>query len=498
MDGVVRVLFFVVIGGTLLVANIWFIRAVHGAVSEESLIIAPVQVIDAGGTTPSYGGGLAALLQASLADVAKNLKDSQNVLLGAQGSTAAEINPAALVSPGAVNIPTALLDPVNIDVAVAGVDVKGFLPWVQRRMNRPQTLSFSMFIDKENTIVTGDIYALTRTPDRSIRIESTGLAPTKVIERLAHALIQKQIATDPQNPMRERIGALDLDEFEAFVDTISTTARLKVASTRGDAVPPTAYAALYAKIDPLVKKSPSWYELSYLGAELADRGDRPADAIALYRSVSALPASKNPVLEDLRTRSAARVMKLEPVIGPKAKDKQSVFVAEMERYAKKLGLTLPKIEFVPQQQEGVMALWNNEHARYEVNPATLDKMKPQVLAVEAYFLSRHYDRCFGKEQRSNPGLWNDYRYSVENYIVTTDPTEPIENPLTWIVGGKVDRMFKHLDARAGRDATRRFAIALLEAYGCDWNQTNLTAKLKAFNTTGKFVPDNELTAALQA
>jgi hypothetical protein len=43
-------------------------------------------------------------------------------------------------------IPTAVFQPVNIDVKVGGVEVGGVFAWLQRTVVKPKTLTFTVYI----------------------------------------------------------------------------------------------------------------------------------------------------------------------------------------------------------------------------------------------------------------------------------------------------------------------------------------------------------------
>jgi hypothetical protein len=85
-----------------------------------------------------------------------------------------------------------------------------------------------------------------------------------------------------------------------------------------------------------------------------------------------------------------------------------------------------------------------------------------------HFLAQNYARCMNGDGM-DLSLWNEYRHSLVEYLLQTDPDEPVR----YYWGAPEMKLFQsllRLDSTDGvdRQAMRRLAVGLLERYGCEW------------------------------
>jgi hypothetical protein len=149
---------------------------------------------------------------------------------------------------------------------------------------------------------------------------------------------------------------------------------------------------------------------------------------------------------------------------------------------------------------GVQAWWNAEQHRYEVNPdAASAPDLPAYVALMGRFMLLHYDACFGGSGESSvdQNLWNDFRLSVVEYLLQTDPSAAAGEQSA--LAGPLFKALMTLEARKGvtRANVRSLALALIDRFACDWTADSLvehTAKVN--DELGRPVPDQALRETL--
>jgi hypothetical protein len=505
MENGVRIVFFVVVGGLLIAIDLWFARTFYNVFISRALVIAPIQIVDANGIASTTS--IATMLQARLAAVSHDLEMSQRSLLTKHDASRAvapsqiERAAALLIAPDSISMPTALLQPVNINVAVGGVEVGGIVAWLQRTLTGPRTLTFVIYRDGNKAVITGDIGALTREPNRSLWIEAPS-APNEVVDRLAYALIQSKISKERTTP----VGVLDVNDFQTLVQTISGAARLNRRAQSGIVATPAEFEPLYTAIQPLPAKLPQWHELTYLAAELAYQAHRP-EAVAHYQRLRDLPEEKSDdaVSTELRNRANERLAELVPqIVAPAGvtEPNQVAFVAAVKQFADQLKLEpLPPIVFA-EPPGGIIAMWNEKEERFVVNPREIDRTPglPEYVALMGPFMSRHFNRCFGGGNTSgDSGFWNTFRTGLARYLISNEgKIDPKKVPYGWQSVGSSEALLLALDKSVSHADVVRLAVAMLEEYDCDWSDKSFAAKVTALNQKHGIVPEAALRQALAA
>lgn len=312
MESLLRTGLFLVLGGTLILANLWFIQAVRDNFLSRGIAIASFDVVGGNGD-PELGRTLATLLQARLRQVQADLQRAQERLTRAPNDFA----PPA-ITPGLsqsdkdeklpppmpvlwaepVNLNTALFEPVDIKINVGGVEVGRLVPWIQRALVKSHSLHFTVSYEKEKTIIVGNISSLDA-PLESIWIETDAATPAKIADLIAHELILQKLASDRRN----RFGVLDRQEFQTLATILCETARLNDKISRGRPVVHREFALLLPDLETLVEKVPEWSELLFLAGIIAENADDRNKAILFYARLDRLLSAQDGSPEDGQRRT---------------------------------------------------------------------------------------------------------------------------------------------------------------------------------------------------
>lgn len=309
MDTFFRIVFYVVSGLALTGAGYWYVQSLYRTVTRRGeVVIAPI-VIVGDAEKSNRGLALAHMLHARLDEIETDLRWAQNQLMSAPpvlrsdggrvpdnppGNRAAgnqyPMPPQVLTQ--AVELHTRLLESVNIDVTVGGVQVGGLVNWVQRLM-APDPLVLTLYEGKGTAQVSGSLGAM-GVQNAAIRVSLS--APTgtdsigadALVERTAYEIVRLRLAQEPGN----RVEALNAGELQTLVEVLRDTARLnrRVALGRG-ALP--EFQEQFAKVSPLADAVPEWYQLNYLAAHIAESAKDPKSARHFYDQVNVF-LSKNP------------------------------------------------------------------------------------------------------------------------------------------------------------------------------------------------------------
>ncbi|MBR0828144.1 M4 family metallopeptidase [Bradyrhizobium manausense] len=287
-------------GLALLACNVWFFSAVYQSVTGGNLVVAPVKVVGGTGDPNLAGEALARLIIARLQALQWDLKESQSSLTSEnqrQIQAQQQARPAASeialprgVAAGMLGIPQTaalnaqLFEPTTIDVKVAGVDVGGLLPGIQRWFVHDKTLTFAVSMDGTSAIVAGNIDPLAPGKAKPIWMSVKNANPNAIADAIALALIHRRWATDsPQ--YRE----LSDDEFSQLVESINGTAKANRRFTiYGDEAKPD-FVKISDALHPLADRMVSWNELTSFAASIAESAENYERALSYYRRLAASP-----------------------------------------------------------------------------------------------------------------------------------------------------------------------------------------------------------------
>lgn len=486
--------FYILLGLMILLVNGWYIHSVYNAFFSRQLIIAPFRVIGRSDDGTKYGETLASLLDARLAQIQRDLKNSQSMLRRKQAANESKaevpLNPAAdprtsyvstLPLP-LVDMNTNLFQPADINVKVSGVELRGLFAWLQRRMTNRRTINFSVYVKENKATISGNLGALSGSKRDSIWLEATS-DPLGITDKIAYAIIQRKMV----EAQTESIAAFEVDEVQTLLTTLFQVADL---NRKADAGRPIAgdIAALFPAIDQLAQKVPDWPSLVFFAASMAESAGQVESAIDYYRKLRTLArtADGKPIPIDIATIER-KIADLMPSVKIAAERGEQTFEDAAAAYAKRMKLPGSDPGTVFKKLDGeLQTYWDAETHRYQVNTDHIKTVGlPEYVALMGRFMLKHYDKCFG-EGATQPATqtWNDFRYSLTDYLIRTDPviagsldTATLYPESYWQLARILNKL--DTDPQTDQESVRKLALALPDRYQCDWDfQSNLSHALE--------------------
>src|SRR5215510_4511883 len=292
LEEIIRVGFLIVVGLALGVGIVWYLSFLYREITGTSHVVIDrfVVVRNDGKGDDDLGKALAQMLQVRLQALASELRDAEaglttnvsaSALTGKQSVT--PVGDVRLWTQ-AVSLQTSLLQPVDMKLSVAGVEVGGLIPWIQRGLTSRRTLQFTVYLQGNEAQIFGSIGAL-RLSDDGLRLSVKGpgeSAPALVIivDKLAHEILRRHLAEDKTN----KLESLDANEFLSLVEVLASAAEANRRAILGR-LNSTEFADLVPKITALADQVPNWPELGYLAAKIADSGKKPDTALIYYQRV---------------------------------------------------------------------------------------------------------------------------------------------------------------------------------------------------------------------
>jgi hypothetical protein len=322
IDDGFRIGFLIIVGLAILLLAGWLLNRVFQEIAGKGqIVIDQFTVVRTDGKTDEeFGKGLAQGLQARLPLLVRELQGAQAGLSSVPTASDASSVAAArqnlglpkIIPPGGFS--TTLLQPVDLKISVAGVDVGGVIPWLQRQFINNRTLFFTISIEDDRVEIYGSLAAITDS-DSGLNLTilgENGKPPTlrKIVDMLAHDLLRRYyLFRDPNN----KLESLTAEEFEDLSDVLvgAELAKRQTASGRHG---PEAFAKLVPTIVKLSSTAPNWPELGYLAAWIADNGEDTKTAIKYYEQVR--PQFMQLANTDLARRIDERVIVLASARSP--------------------------------------------------------------------------------------------------------------------------------------------------------------------------------------
>jgi thermolysin metallopeptidase-like protein len=332
-DSLFKVAFYGAVGLALAAAVIWYVGSLYSALAGKGeVIIAPFEIVGADGAVDkSKGIALAHMLQVQLHEIEQGIDAAQKQLVGkppeGQTSGIKEIAqpaptlssipsvflPPLLQSPPifvqGVGVPTKLLEPAEIKVSIAGVEVGQVLPWLQRQLVNQRTVVFTVYQKKQGVHVTGALTPM-RLNNNSLAFDvrpdgaEDNVPLDRVVERIAYEITRRRLASDPNN----RVEALDGQEFQSLVEVLQETARLNLLVERGRILP-AAFQGLLQTAAKLADSVDGWYQLDNFTAGIAESAKDLDTALKFYlRAQTALPPGS--IFDALRKSIAGKIAAL--------------------------------------------------------------------------------------------------------------------------------------------------------------------------------------------
>ena len=322
MESAVKIAVYLVVGVILLALNVWYVRTAYQSATGGDLVIAPVTIVGGTGDAAIAGETLARMIVSKLQSLEWDLLQSQVALRSSDAATKdAATRPAAggapsragptgvtagiLGTPKTADLNAKLFEPTNIDVKVAGVDVGGLLPRIQRWFVANRTLAFSVSWEGKTATVAGSIDALGVGKARPVWMSLENATANSIAEAIALALIHRRWAIDSVE-----FGGLDDTEFRQLVSAINEIARINSRVVTYNAPAKADFDRVLQSVGPLSDRMTAWAELTYFVASVAEAAENYDRALTLYRRMQSSPrpplavsalAAKITSLEDMTT-----------------------------------------------------------------------------------------------------------------------------------------------------------------------------------------------------
>ncbi len=329
-DDAFKIGILVLVGFALALAVAWYLHYCYQEISGTAeVVIDPLTWIeDSGKSNEDVGRALALMLQTRLASLTEDLRNAQTGLTSTSPETApvvvTPIGGGGVVAPIGglrlfgqdVVLRVGLVTPVDMKLAVGGVEVGGVIPWLQRRLSNRRTLHFTIYSRAGEAQVFGSIAPLRLEKERLwLQVKTdTEKAPSLdlVIDRLAHEIIRLRLAEDKSN----QVGLLRSSEFVTL-----STALVEAAEYNRDVQAgrpsESEFAGLLPGVRDICDKVPGWIELGYFTAWLADKSHDNVSASLYYnRVVLKLDASKQSAFIDLIKHRLEELQPAEIASGP--------------------------------------------------------------------------------------------------------------------------------------------------------------------------------------
>jgi hypothetical protein len=491
MDAAIRGFLWIAVGLLLLAANVWFVRSLYALVAPREFVIVPFRVMGADKLGPDASGVLATLLKSRIDEV----QDRLNRGLAPPGDGPMTAGPAVttLFLARPVELPTGLFEPLNVEIGVAGVQVGGILSWLQTRLVPERQLAFTLGISGDRAIVSGDLGALAGREPGRLWLETTA-ETNAIVDDLAYAVLHRRLAGG-EGP---RLAELDLDDFRTLVEVLAAVEELNRRVVRGHVLDQ-EFATLLERVEPLTAQVPSWHELTWLAASIAESA---GNTVAASRHYARLEFVRGNHPQDLPKAVAAALEKRAPVVAgePTLVASERAFRETMASFAELMRLegAPPKIVF-ERQDTGVFALWDDKRGVYVVNPEHVAAPGlPQYVALMGRFMERNFARCFGGDTTRPFQFWDDFRYGVAAYLIGSVPQfeAVVEKTLQIGLQSPVYRLLTEIEARAGVQPVQRLGLELLERYDCDWAYPGFRATIAGINAERGLVQPALLEKAL--
>lgn len=383
--------FFIAAGLVLLACSVWFASAVFHAAIGGNLVIAPVKVIGGTGNNSAEGETLARLIVARLQTREWELQQSQSSLKEEKQQVRLEKEEVAAVvvshgvtagilgTPKTAVLNAQLFEPTNIDVKVAGVDVGGLLPSIQRWFAQDRTLSFAVAWEGKSAVVAGNIDALGLGRTKPLWMTIDDATEKSIADAVALALIHRRWAKDSPE-----FGELQDDEFAHLVNAIGEIARINRRVITYKVAAKSDFERIFVILGPLTDRIAGWSELTYFTASIAEGAENYDRALALYRRVQPSRGAQFDA-QSLAAKIAgleALIAKAKPDRDHLAVDKMRKHVADATRILNGLfDLKLPEPEINLLGNDYLNAYWDGE----KINAPPRVQNIPDILYHEATF-----------------------------------------------------------------------------------------------------------------
>jgi hypothetical protein len=385
MDLAAKILTYVALGIILLTVNLWYFRSLYQTVHGGDVVIAPIKLVGPQ-QSADMGETLARMLIARLKAIEWDLQHSQISLRRSDevaktattpSTPSGQEAPGGMVpgifgTPKTAGISAQLFEPASVDVKVAGVDVGGLLPRIQRWFVEDRILTFSVSFQDKSAIIAGSLDGLGDTTAKPLWIKIGQTTPEAIADEIAFALIQRKRANEgPQ------LGELTAEEFKSLVRSVGSVAAINRRVTTLNVPARLDFEAVLVDVGALAERMPKWSELTYFAATIAEGAENYERALGLYRRLRA--SEKPQVSTEVLDAKIATLERIIQKIKPEIEKSVLDILRDDERFAagvyKNLfgfDVPLPDIAFVP--NDVLNAYWDGK----KINVPTVAKDIPDL------------------------------------------------------------------------------------------------------------------------
>src|SRR5262249_41850939 len=218
-----------------------------------------------------------------------------------------------------VGLETKLLEPAQINVSVAGVEVGGAVAWLQRQMANRRTVVFTLYEKKRSVRIAGSLQAM-GLAEAAMNIEVSPeenedpVSLDHVVDVMAYELVRRRMLSDPAG---SKLKTLKTQEFQSLVEVLRDTAlQNQLVASRTNTLP--EFKELLEKASKLSDSVKGWYQLSYLTASIAESAHDWNAASENYKQAREALADKqrNELRKTLDNKIAEMdKLKAAPVVG---------------------------------------------------------------------------------------------------------------------------------------------------------------------------------------
>jgi hypothetical protein len=381
MEFLTKVAIYLALVFAFLACNLWIIGTAVRGYFDSGVVVAPVKVVGGTGDAALAGDALARLIIARLQTLEWDLRESQSSLRSDKQAAAA--TPVRGVAAGIMGTPktavldTKLFETANIELKVAGVDVGGWLPSIQRWFVQDRILTFAVSWDGTSATIAGNVDALGLGAGKPLSLSIKNATVNSIADAVALGVIHRRWAD--KSP---EFGGLSEDEFSRLVTSINETARINRRVIAYREAAKADFEKVLETIGPLADRMISWNELSYFAASVAESAEKLEQALLYYRRL--MPPNKPPL--DLKLLQS-KIAELEALAATTGAGRDQVALKRMNGYVADatrilnglfgLNLRNVKLQLIPDTERN--AYWDGQQVKV---PATVQDL-PDIVYHEA-------------------------------------------------------------------------------------------------------------------
>ena len=299
---------YLALGFVLLALNVWYVRGLMRSFgSSGEFLVAPFHVVGSA-ADPQIGSALASQLVGRLGEIENEIATANETLKPPRPADGPGRQDLLSESPF---LRSQQFRPLNLDVKVGGLELRGILSWVHRSLVQDRMLQLALTKAENHARVSGN-WEVAGIEADLITIASTGdrakpPGDDEIVDSVAY-----EIAFRHYCRRTSEAKALSAREFRELLDILGDLAELnsQLAAGRPEGE---EFVQLYRRLAPLADRARKWLPLQQRAALLAEQAGELADALARYQELSeSAPGSDKPPgldekIAELKTALAQRL-----------------------------------------------------------------------------------------------------------------------------------------------------------------------------------------------